>query len=137
MIGIYHSRDLDGYTSGAIMKLKYPDIKLIGFDYGQQFDFSLVKDGEPVIMADVSLEMPDMLKMAEKSHWQFTWIDHHISKINDYKNFVGEGEAFCKAVLDNNTSACEGAWKYLFPDKPMPRAILLLGEYDTWRNQDK
>ena len=30
MTGIYHSRDLDGWASGAIMKLKYPDIKLIG-----------------------------------------------------------------------------------------------------------
>lgn len=30
MIGIYHSRDLDGFTSGAIMKLKYPDIEKYG-----------------------------------------------------------------------------------------------------------
>ena len=135
MIGIYHSRDNDGYACGAIIKRKYPDAKLIGFDYGQEFDFSLVNN-EPVIMADVSLEMPDMLKLAEKSNWQFTWIDHHISKMNDYKKFVGDGEDFCKTVLDNNISACEGTWKYLFPNEPMPKGILLLGEYDTWRKKD-
>jgi len=135
MIGIYHSADLDGFTSGAIIKLKYPDAKMIGYDYGQSFDFNAINGA--TIMADVSLEMPDMLKLAEKSKWDLTWIDHHASKISDYKKFVGDGETFCKAVLEDGISACEGTWKYLFPDKSMPKAILILGEYDTWRNKDK
>ncbi len=137
MIGIYHSTDNDGYACGAIIKHKYPDAKLIGFDYGQTFDFSLIKKGEQVIMADVSMPMPDMLKIAELSGWNFTFIDHHITAINDYKKFVGDGEDFCKTVFDNTISACEGTWKHLFPDKKMPKSILFLGEYDTFRNQDK
>ncbi len=136
MIGIYHSRDLDGYTSGAIIKRKYPDAKLIGFDYGQELQLDSEDVGKPIIMSDVSMKMPQMLKLAETSKWQLTWVDHHISAIKEYKEFVGDGETFCKAVLDNTISACEGTWKYLFPNEPMPRAILLLGEYDTWRKQD-
>lgn len=31
MIGLYHSEDLDGFTSGAIIKLKYPEAKMIGY----------------------------------------------------------------------------------------------------------
>lgn len=137
MIGIYHSRDLDGYTSGAIIKRKYPDAKLIGFDYGQELLLDPNDIGKPVIMSDVSMKMPQMLKLAETSNWQLTWIDHHISAINEYKAFIGDGETFCKAVLDNTISACEGTWKYLFPDKAIPKGIVLLGEYDTWRNKDK
>lgn len=137
MIGIYHNADLDGFTSGAIMKRKYPDIKLIGYDYNQPFEVEQEDKGKPIIMADVSMKMPDMLKLAEVSNWQFKWIDHHKSAIEDYKKFVGDGENFLTPVLQDGISACEGTWNNLFPNEKMPRAILLLGEYDTWRNKDK
>ncbi len=137
MICIYHSRDLDGHTSGAIVKLKYPDAKLIGYDYGHPIPYDQIPLGEPVIMIDVSLKMPEMHELAKHSNWQLTWIDHHISAINEYKSFVGDGETFMNAVLENGISACEVGWKYLFPDRTMPEAIKLLGEYDTWRNSDK
>jgi oligoribonuclease NrnB/cAMP/cGMP phosphodiesterase (DHH superfamily) len=78
-----------------------------------------------------------MVKVAQLSNWQLTWIDHHISAINDYKEFIGEGESFCNAVLENGIAACEGTWKHLFPEKQMPLSVNLLGEYDTWRNADK
>lgn len=135
MIGVYHNKDLDGFTSGAIIKLKYPDAKMVGYDYGLPFEQEVT--GEPIIMADVSLPMKTMVKIAQLSNWQLTWIDHHISAINDYKEFIGEGESFCNAVLENGIAACEGTWKHLFPEKEMPLAVLLLGEYDTWRNSDK
>lgn len=137
MICIYHSKDLDGYCSGAIVKLKYPDAKLIGFDYGQEFPIDEIPEGEPIIMIDVSLPMDKMKGLAKHSNWKFTWIDHHISAIKDYKNFIGEGESFVNAVLEDGIAACEGGWKYLFPDLRMPMAVKLLGEYDTWRNTDK
>ena len=137
MICIYHSKDLDGYCSGAIVKHKYPDAKLIGFDYGQKLPMDLIPENEPIIMIDVSLPMPEMEALAKHSGWKLTWIDHHISAINDYKAFTNEGEGFLLPVLENGISACEGGWKYLFPNTEMPRAVRLLGEYDTWRNQDK
>ena len=135
MICIYHSKDLDGYTSGAIVKRKYPDAKLIGYDYGQPLEIEAT--GEPIIMVDVSVPMATMLKLAQMSNFQFTWIDHHVSAINDYKQFTEGKESFCVAILEDGISACEGAWKYLFPNEEMPEAVELLGEYDTWRNGNK
>ncbi len=134
MIGIYHSRDLDGYASGAIIKRKYPDAKMIGYDYGQPFDMDQI-DG-PVIMADVSMPMPQMAEIAKRSGHMFTWIDHHISAINEFREYIGNGESFCTAALNSNISACEGTWLRLFPEKT-PLGIRLLGEYDTWKNADK
>jgi uncharacterized protein len=135
MIGIYHSKDLDGYCSGAILKLKYPDIKLIGMDYGEKpFENP---NNEKVIICDMSFPMNIMVQIAKDSGWNLTWIDHHKSAIKDYKEFIGSGETFCNAVLEDGISACEGTWKYLFPDRPIPEVVKLLGEYDTWRNQDK
>ncbi len=57
MYCVYHSRDLDGYCSGAIVKKKYPDAVLIGFDYGQGLQklIELIPKGEDTIMVDVSL----------------------------------------------------------------------------------
>jgi oligoribonuclease NrnB/cAMP/cGMP phosphodiesterase (DHH superfamily) len=137
MICIYHSKDLDGFCSGAIVKLKYPEAKLIGYDYGQDFPWHEIPAGEPVIMIDVSLPMENMLELAKHSNFQFTWIDHHISAINDFNKFSETHENFLTPVLENGISACEGGWLHLFPIDRMPMAVRLLGEYDTWRNAEK
>lgn len=139
MICIYHSKDLDGYCSGAIVKLKYPDAKMVGYDYGQPFPLTEEElMGHEVIMIDVSLPMDKMFALALTAK-HLTWIDHHISAINDYYNFPPErtGGESITAILENGISACEGGWKFLFPDLRMPMAVKLLGEYDTWRNADK
>lgn len=137
MICIYHNKDLDGYCSGAIVKHKFPDAKLIGFDYGQELPMEEIPAGEPIIMVDVSLPMDKMAQLSNHSNHHLTWIDHHISAINDFKSQNNIELGGIAPVLENGISACEGAWKYLFPDEQMPTAVKLLGEYDTWRNQDK
>lgn len=136
MICIYHNRDFDGFCSAAIIRLKYPDAKFIGWDYGMpltQFNFIL---NEPVIMVDISFSMGDMYELAKKTNWQLTWIDHHKSAIKDFNEFVRGDESFCRALLDSSISACEATWKYCFPDQIIPRAVGLLGIYDTWRRKD-
>lgn len=136
MYGIYHNKDLDGFTSGAIINKKYPKAEMLGFDYNEEFP--KLKKGEAVIMSDVSQPMKDMLEIAKNSDFDFTWIDHHKSAIDAYKEFfIGSKEDFIKAILDIKISACEGTWKHLFPNEEMPEAVLLLGEYDTFRNKDK
>jgi len=139
MIVIYHSRDLDGYCSGAICKKKYPDAKLIGYDYGKEFPYEQLDD--ELIMVDVSLPMEEMAKLADMVNGNFTWIDHHASAISDYnkymqENFPNSERGFLTAVLQDGISACEGAWNYLFPNEDMPNTVKWLGEYDTWRNSD-
>ena len=142
MICFYHSKDLDGYCSGAIIKHKYPDAKLIGYDYGQPFPIDLIGMGESVIMIDVSLPMHGMNDIAELSK-DFTWIDHHASAIKDFQQFCLDNkgssglEKYGRIVLEDGISACEGGWKYLFPNEFMPQSVILLGRYDTWRNGDK
>lgn len=141
---IYHSRDLDGYCSGAICLKKYPDAIAIGYDYGQPIPYDQIKPNTPVIMVDVSLPMNEMVKMALHTGRQFTWIDHHISAINDYldleannKTQAGFITAYFGTALNGPIAACELTWNYLFPDQQMPTAVSLLGQFDTWRNENK
>ncbi len=134
MIGIYHSKDLDGFASGTIIKLKYPDAKMVGYDYGQDFNAKVCN--EPVIMADVSFPIEEMLQLAKDSGSQLTWIDHHISSIERYENYVENNGHFLTPFTKIGIAACELTWMYLFPDKDVPLAITLLSEYDVWKNQD-
>lgn len=137
MYCIYHSKDLDGFTSGAIVKLKYPEAVLIGYDYGEEFPWDKIEPGKPVIMIDVSLPPDKMFELSKHTNNQLTWIDHHISAINAHNNFAANKDPFLTPVLEVGIAACEIGWKYLFPDKTMPEAVKLVGEYDTFRRSNK
>lgn len=133
MLCIYHDRDLDGFCSAAIVKRRFPEARMFGYDYGRPFDDSIIKPGEPVIMVDVSMPMPIMAKIALISgQGGFTWIDHHKSAIEEFNRYVGEGEAPFKAVLKDGVAACELTYKHLYPARDLPYTVQLLGVYDTW-----
>lgn len=133
LYGIHHNKDLDGMCSGAILKYKYPNIKLIPFDYGYPMPKS-IEPNSSVIMVDVSMPMPMMKKLADGVNGNLIWIDHHQSANNAYKNYE---KIDMEVVYDDSIAACEILWKYLFPNKEIPLSVKLIGMYDTWRDNDK
>lgn len=121
---IYHSRDLDGWMSAAIVKLYYQTIKLIGWDYGQPLPELDINSH--VVMVDISLPKGAMVEISLVNG--LTWIDHHISAINEMggvRNLWGGIQAIDRA-------ACELTWEYLFPKVKMPEIVRLLGRYDCF-----
>ena len=138
MICFYHSADLDGKCSAAIVKKKYPDVDLRPINYGDPFPWKDVKN-QDVIMVDFSLQpFQDMLMLfgAAKS---ITWIDHHKSAIEDYinwrKSLEDEGK---KSPTDHythcqvGTAACVLTWDYFLPELKVPWSVQMLGWYDVW-----
>lgn len=147
MIVIHHSKDMDGYCSGAICKYKYPEAKLIGWDYKDEIpDFEQFK-GEDVIMIDISFPTSKILELKEICN-HVTIIDHHISFAKDFyrdilKDSYSETMTECEYIGEKiryvyklGKAACEIGWKYLFPDKDLPLGVLLIGRYDTWRQEE-
>ena len=134
-VGIYHDQDLDGLASAAIMKKAHPDIRLIGFDYGRDYQAlkEQVGDATHIFMADVSLPPHQMIDLAFGRE-QLFWIDHHISAINEWNDGQARPDNIGTHLLDG-TSACELCWDYFFPGKILPTGIYLLGRYDTWRKE--
>lgn len=129
----YHSADLDGHCSGAIVKRALPNYELIGIDYGQPFPWAAVHPGEEVVMIDFSLQpFDDMVRLAD--HADLIWIDHHKSAIEDAaaQGWKSDG----RYVLDSNFAACELAWKHFYPNDRMPEAVYLLGRYDIWKHAE-
>lgn len=123
MICIYHSRDLDGWVSAAIVRLKYPNVELIGWDYGQPLP--ILKDFDKLIMVDISFP-PETIGSLMSD--RLIWIDHHISAINA----MNDAALDPNGIRDVKKAACELTWEYFFPDIKMPELVRLLGRYDCF-----
>ena len=135
MIGIHHSKDFDGWCSGAILLKKFPEIELIGWDYGDPIPDIERMRGQNVIMIDISFPMDKMLEMARITE-RTIWIDHHISANKDFMQSCLENPDLGKIiyVYEDGIAACEIGWKYFYPAHHIPFAVQLLSMYDTWRH---
>lgn len=137
---VYHSRDLDGWMSAAIVKHwylttpldinphkveTYPEGKMdfVGYDYGLPIP-NLVEYDE-VILVDISFPYQNMVDLLNTIDTKFLWIDHHISAINEIPDSVN-------GLRDTQLAACELTWKYFFPNDEMPELVRLLGRYDCF-----
>lgn len=158
---VYHSVDLDGWMSAAIVKHWYDtkplnidsgkieiypkyELYFIGYNYGQPIpDLS---EYDQVIMCDISFskEEMDILKLRLRSN--FIWIDHHISAISKIGYTWNRDSSYCSGLRDVNYSACELTWMYFFgstlngftnsqAQDPIPEIVRLLGRYDCFEHK--
>ena len=153
MICIYHSRDLDGWMSAAIVQKYFHEsddiddgqkLELIGWDYGM--DIPDIPDGEKLVITDVSFPIDVMIDLAERC--SVTWIDHHVSAIKDYLDNITRITPVIitsfptvqfltgSGIEVGKKAACELTWEHFFPGKQTPRVVTLLGAYDTFRHVD-
>lgn len=159
-ICIYHSRDLDGWMSAAIVKKwfadnynsptfnthreKYElveentlptgsDLYFLGWDYGDEIPD--LEKYDQVIMVDVSFPKEEMRKLFDYN--DLIWIDHHISTIKE--NWAIDDET--QGLRSTEFAACELTWQHFFPylnsdtNSPwagMPEIVRLLGRYDCF-----
>jgi uncharacterized protein len=125
----YHSADLDGHCSGAIILMENPECEMIGINYGDPFPWESIDPAELVIMVDFSLPMTDMERL--NSMTNLVWIDHHASALEAATacGFV----ANCGGAARLGEAGCELSWQWAVPGRPMPDAVRLLGRYDVWQ----
>lgn len=128
----YHSADLDGKCSAAIVNYKHQGfgIDLIGINYGEEFPWCKVEDGELVYMVDFALQPFSKMIMLDNKV-DLIWIDHHKTAIDDEKKY---GIKF-NGLRRIGTGACALVWEYLF-NNDIPEGVRLLAEYDVWNHQN-
>ena len=134
----YHSADLDGHCSGAIVKYKFPKCEMFGINYGDEFPWETINQDETIFMVDFGLQpfFPHMVDLHLKCN--LIWIDHHKSAIQEYEVArVNDLELAIPGALcfDNSCAGCELTWTHLF-DSEVPRAVRLLSQYDVWNHSD-
>ncbi len=129
MICLYHSKDLDGKCSGAIIKDRYPECEIMGIDYGDRMPE--IKKDEHVCMVDFSLQPWELMQeLADTCH--LVWIDHRVTAIGDYKAHGLDAAVYAEV----GKAACEQTWDYLHPCLQVPDIVRALGRYDVWDHAD-
>jgi oligoribonuclease NrnB/cAMP/cGMP phosphodiesterase (DHH superfamily) len=132
----YHN-DMDGHASGAIVykffqrdrsftKEMGEECEFIEINYNKPFPLEKIAPNESVVIVDFSLqkdgEFEKLLKITDK----VIWIDHHKTAIEKH------GHLQIRGIRQDGVAACELTWKWFYPDKPVPKVIQLLGDYDIW-----
>lgn len=128
-IGFYHSKDMDGFFSGAVLKKAFKDnIELRGWDYKDEVPtFDELVEYDEVILIDVTFPIARLNELAKWTN--VTVIDHHIGFKRDFDNY--EEDLFFEYIYDDKLSACEIGSKHYFGF--ISKITELVGEYDTYR----
>jgi oligoribonuclease NrnB/cAMP/cGMP phosphodiesterase (DHH superfamily) len=126
VICFYHD-DADGRCSAAIVRRALgASVQLVPFDYGDPILWEDIKASTKVVMVDFSLPLEEMLRV--QSLAELIWIDHHksaLNKLSELKNIAG--------LRSEEEAACVLTWQMFFPDQPIPKSVIYLGDRDIWR----
>jgi oligoribonuclease NrnB/cAMP/cGMP phosphodiesterase (DHH superfamily) len=127
---IYHN-DADGCASAAVVRHAIgEDAIMHEISYGEPTPWKKIAKVKQVIIVDFSLPLQDMRRIA--SERMLTWIDHHKSAMEEVNDEAREWAG----LRDLSEAACVLTWKYFFPHKPVPRALILIGDRDIWRQEE-
>lgn len=126
----YHSVDLDGHCSGAIVKEQYPDVNLVPIDYYQMPRWEEIQPEDTVFIVDFSFPPEIMQELSERTK-AVIWLDHHKTAVEDPKH-----NHSLLGIRETGIAGCGLTWQYCFPDRPMPLAVKLLSDYDIWHHED-
>lgn len=131
---VIHHNDPDGRCAAAIVRLAYQDtlpaemIEFVELNY-HTHDFRDVLLNETVFIVDYSLP-PEIMNKILSVTKNVTLIDHHASTPGKMEEYVGDYTAVVNC--DGPECGCSLAWRHLFPEKKMPKALSLIRDYDTW-----
>lgn len=143
---IFYHNDMDGRCAGYWV-IKETDTtenkEAIAINYNKPFPLDIIEPGEEVYIVDYSIEPAEMKSLLDKTS-HVTWIDHHISAIEKYKDF----DSNIRGVRVNGIAGCVLTWVYLHKmtdrgqgeiipfDKRMlvstPLFTELIGDRDVW-----
>lgn len=138
---VYFHSDLDGRCAAAIVLKKYPDCRMREINYKDDPDFAEEVIGENIVfIVDFSFKPDKLVDLFEfVTPKDVIWIDHH-KTAKDYEYYNDDHNILISGLRDFSEpglSGCELTWKYFFSEEPMPEAVRLLGDYDTWRFDTK
>ena len=124
---VFYHTDLDGHCAGAVVyKFNGGRGEYIPINYGQESKFNLVKKDENVVIVDWNFDDDEKFLDLKGITKNIVIIDHHQNSLKLLYNDI-------KGIRNANKSGCELAWDYFYPDVSTPRAVKLIGDYDTWK----
>lgn len=136
MLCIYHIADHDGKGSAAIVKRKFPETELMGLNHDMEIPYEEIEKHDKIVICDIALPVKYMFELNKKI--DLTWIDHHVSVINEYEELMKSGEYEpIKGIRKIGTAALVLTWQYFYPDVELPEGLRLLGLNDIYDLRDR
>lgn len=136
MLCIFHIADHDGKGSAGIVKSIYPDAEFFGFNHDMEVPYELINQHDKIVVCDIALPIELMFELSKTK--DFTWIDHHISVISEYDEYMKTGQYQpIKGLRRVGTAAIMLTWEYFYPNQPAPEGIKLLGLNDLFDLRDR
>lgn len=151
---IFHHDDADGILAAAIVNYFIEGEKeFISSSYGMKIDMEKIDVDDNVIIVDFSFPpniMENLCLIAEN----VIWIDHHISAINIWNDYLEKrrkeypGYSDIDGIRDVGLSGCElteiyfskkygknpKSWR---PEAVNSRLVETIGTFDTWKKNNK
>lgn len=123
-----HHNDADGRACGAIVRRALnQDVALVEMNYGEPIPWEAIELVNRVIVVDFSLPLADMQRVAAGR--ELVWIDHHKTALEEMQGAANQWPG----IRSVDEAACVLTWLYFFPDIPLPKAVVLIGDRDIWR----
>lgn len=135
MLCIYHMADHDGKGSAAIVKSIYPEVEFLPFNHDSEIPYDEIEKHNEIIICDIALPIDYMFDLNNRK--DLTWIDHHVSIIDEYEQRIKDGETEIKGIRKVGTAAIILTWQYFYPNKRVPLGIKLLGLNDIFDLEDR
>ena len=105
---IYHSEDLDGWASGAIMLKRYKElghnheVMIHGWNYGDRIPMDLINAHDEIIITDVAFPIDVMVDISNRK--SLYWYDHHEiikdERLQHIKGKRSQNRSSCQLVAE-------------------------------------
>lgn len=128
IVVFYHGDCTDGFTAAWVAWKKFGNkAEYIAQSYSDPVPELKNKE---IYTLDFTFEKPGATEKLIKQNKRVTSIDHHVSNkdiaLSTYK-----------PLYALHHSGCTLAWKYFFPEKPVPKFLLVVEDVDLWKNKIK
>jgi oligoribonuclease NrnB/cAMP/cGMP phosphodiesterase (DHH superfamily) len=125
---LYHN-DPDGQCSAAVVRRALgPDVLLFSLEIGDPLPWEEIDAADLVVIVDYSLALEDMQRI--RANASLVWIDHHVTALDR----LGEAMADIPGQRRVDEAGCVLTWLSFFPDQPVPKAVVYIGDRDIWRH---
>jgi oligoribonuclease NrnB/cAMP/cGMP phosphodiesterase (DHH superfamily) len=123
---VFAHNDSDGMCAAAVLRRKIPFAWVIAYGSGTALPREKLRRGETIYLLDMAFGMEDMKFLCDG--YKVVYINHHSATT---KELLDAGLKFT-GLWNDTDSACLLTWKYFFPEEPVPRAVELINDFDTW-----
>lgn len=126
IIVLYHAHCPDGMAAAWAARSKFgDDAEYVAVKRGEGFPLTDDIKNKEIYVVDFSFTI-DEIREVESKCKKLVIIDHHISSRE-------EVESATHHVFDLDHSGCYLAWKYFYPDMPVPLLLQYISEGDIFK----